>query len=243
MKHSVLFKLSLLSLLFSLLAINVQAQGFTVHEKNKSATYYPHERVDSIVFSTTASTDKPSTDTPAPTSGTAIDLGLSVKWAAYNVGATVPEEYGGYYAWGELGEKSNYDRDTYQYKEAYIGDNISGTQYDVARAKWGDSWRMPTLAEFKELDNKCKWEWATYNGVDGRLVTGPNGNSIFFPAAGNRDEEYIDGIGSIGRYWSGTFASSKDGTYGLYFYDSDGRLPGIRSFESYYGRSVRPVSD
>ena len=91
----------------------------------------------------------------APTPGTAIDLGLSVKWASYNVGASSPEGYGGYYAWGELEEKSGYYWDNYQYWDdnsndwIYIGSNISGTDYDVAHVKWGDNWRMPTFVEIQ----------------------------------------------------------------------------------------------
>lgn len=124
----------------------------------------------------------------------AIDLGLpsGTKWACCNVESSSPEGYGGYYAWGETEEKSDYDRYTYKYYNDItgyiinIGSNISGTQYDVAHVKWGGSWRMPTKDEIEELVNNCTWKWTTYNGVNGQLVTAPNGNSIFLPAAGNR---------------------------------------------------------
>ncbi len=244
MKHSVLFRFSLLSLLFSILVINVQ--GLKVHTKNGIASYYSQTDVDGIVF-VAADTD---IDVPiTPTSGTAIDLGLSVKWASCNVGATVPEEYGSYYAWGDLEEKNDYGKSTYLYwnnqTDDYtnIGDNISGTQYDMARAKWGGSWRLPTLEEFYELDNKCKWEWATYNGVRGRLVTGPNGNSVFLPAAGYCREEEVYDRGSVGNYWSGSLNTAEsDCAYCLYFHNGS-RNPGYYFNYRDYGVSVRPVSD
>ena len=92
-----------------------------------------------------------------------VDLGLSVCWAGWNVGASSPEEYGDYYAWGETIDKSDYTEDSYQYYNGSdyvnIGSNISGTRYDVARAQWGGSWRMPTNAEFEELINRCTWTW------------------------------------------------------------------------------------
>ena|GEM_PF-1771872 len=182
----------------------------------------------------------------------AVDLGLSVKWACCNVGVDVPEGYGGYYAWGETEEKSDYGWDTYKYyidtngdgyKDTWqnIGSNISGTSYDVARMKWGGGWRMPTRDEIKELCEKCSWEWTSVNGVYGQKVTGPNGNSIFLPAAGCRLGTSLR-AGSGGDYWSGTLG--EDYSYYAYFlffsggghdwYNGDGRN---------YGFSVRPVSE
>lgn len=184
----------------------------------------------------------------------AVDLGLSVKWASYNVGAESPEDYGGYYAWGETEEKSNYSWDTYKYwsdrdGDGYvegseitnIGSNISGTSYDVAHVKWGGSWRMPTLDEIKELCNKCSWEWTSVNGVSGQKVTGPNGNSIFLPAAGARDGTEVYRRGSFGFYWSGTLGELySDSAYGLCF-TSDAH--DWFSHYRYDGLTVRPVTE
>src|SRR5574344_374192 len=166
----------------------------------------PLSEIDSVSFIMQSPND---TITP----GEAIDLGLSVKWASCNVGATTPEGYGGYYAWGETEEKSKYDTSTYKYynsstsKYIDIGSNISGTQYDVAHAKWGGSWRMPTDKEFEELCNKCTSTWTTYNGVNGRKFVGPNGNSIFLPAAGECWDTSVHDKGYRGQYWSGTIDS------------------------------------
>ena len=197
------------------------------------------------------------TDAPALNGHEAVDLGLpsGLKWASCNVGATKPEEYGGYYAWGETEEKSDYDWDTYKYCN---GTSTSMTKYctsssygtvdnkttleptdDVATVKWGGSWRMPTKAEQDELRNNCTWTWTTLNGVNGYRVTGPNGNSIFLPAAGCRYGSEVRYRGSCGTCWPSSLSSScSDGACYLVFgrggynWGNDDR---------YYGQSVRPV--
>ena len=204
-----------------------------------------------------------------------VDLGLpsGTKWATCNVGASKPEEYGGYYAWGETEEKSNYDWSTYKWCNGsyytmtkYRTDSDNGTVDnktvldpgdDVAHVKWGGRWRMPTEAELYELRNKCAWTWTTQNGVNGYRVTGPNGNSIFLPAAGYRDGTDNSGRGSWGGYWSSSLDSyCSNDAYGLYFFDryyfdvfySDYCIDDNFYLPPYfcnrsYGRSVRPVSE
>ena len=181
------------------------------------------------------------------TSGQMVDLGLSVKWAGWNVGASKPEEYGGYYAWGELEEKGMYSQSNYQYYDnqyqQYImtlGINICGTKYDVARVNWGGNWRMPTTAEFNELVNNCEWTWIEYNGVQGQKVTGPNGNSIFLPAAGYRSNASVGDENVQGRYWAGQWANLNSMASILLFQnDTSFVRPNVR----YLGCTVRPVSD
>ena len=220
----------------------------------------------------------------------AVDLGLSVKWASWNVGASKPEDYGGYYAWGEIEEKDRYDWSTYKYvnngidsdywdeqankmvfKYQRIGDHhlydegivagkdrfavvsICGTSYDVAYAKWGSNWRMPTLEEISELENKCKKEHNTLNGVEGWYFTGPNGNRIFLPSAGYWDGNGVcydmtDWRGAACLYWSGDLI-----TFLNYFGDQDGSKAFSISFDNkgvpfgdyfprYTGLTVRPVT-
>ena len=143
-------------------------------------------------------------------------------------------------------EKDDYDYDTYQYidqqiwRYIFIGDNISGTQYDVARVQWGGNWRMPTLLECQELIEKCSWEWMAYKGVNGMMVTGPNGNSIFLPSAGHRDLENINYQGEGGTYWTGTHNSMGWSCY--LGFNSGGVHCGNDSFR-YGGYTIRPVSD
>lgn len=172
------------------------------------------------------------------------DLGLSVKWATCNVGAKSPEEYGGYYAWGETEEKTSYTWETYKYCAGTsktcqdIGNDISETQYDVARSVLVSPWTMPTMGQMEELLAKCEWIWTEENGVNGYRVFGDNGNYIFLPASGNK---------------SGTLMSS--GTYGYYvsatLEDGDIRVARCLLFTSAkklsdtiarrYGSSVRAV--
>lgn len=189
-----------------------------------------------------------------------VDLGLSVNWASWNVGASSPEEYGGYYVWGETEEKSDYDWDTYKWCNGsydtmtkYCTDSYYGTvdnktelepQDDVAHVKWGDGWRMPTEDELVELENNCTWTWITYNGVNGYRVTGKelsNGkrNSIFMPAAGRRRGTSLDGAGSYGYYWGSTLDSGvSTHAYALVF-NSVGH--DVSNYNRCSGQSVRPV--
>ena len=143
-----------------------------------------------------------------------VDLGLSVKWATCNIGASSPEEYGDYFAWGETTTKETYDYDncpTYGLStselqsQGYIDNEGNLTaQYDAATANWGGDWRMPTDAEQEELINNCTWTWTTQNGVNGYNVEGPSGASIFLPAAGDRNGSSLYFAGSYGSYWSST---------------------------------------
>ena len=172
-----------------------------------------------------------------------VDLGLpsGLKWATCNVGADSPEEYGGYYAWGEIETKNEYTVDNSRTYGKSMSDISGNSTNDVARAKWGGSWRLPTEKELEELKNNCKWEWTTQNGKKGYKVTGPNGNSIFLPAAGYRLVSSLNFAGEDGYYWSSTPYESNDHyAYGLGFNSS------YRSVDwsiRYYGRSVRPVSE
>ena len=178
-----------------------------------------------------------------------VDLGLSVKWATCNVGAETPEAYGNHYAWGETSTKSNYSSSncpTYGLtisqlqSQGYIdSEGNLNPQYDAAAANWGGDWRMPTEAEMRELIDNCTWTWTTQNGVNGYNVKGPNGNSIFLPAAGYRGGSSLGGAGGVGYYWSSApHESNRDGAYGLYF----GSYNLFMDFYYRdYGLSVRPV--
>ncbi|WP_302612319.1 PEGA domain-containing protein [uncultured Muribaculum sp.] len=169
-----------------------------------------------------------------------VDLGLSVKWAACNVGASAPEESGNYYAWGETATKAEYTQANSKTFGKNIGDISGNPQYDAARANWGGTWRMPTTAEFDELRNKCKWEWTELGGKKGYRVIGPNGNSIFLPAAGWRSGSSLDNSDAYGYYWSSTPFSSTDGACSLLF--GSGHLCTGYSHRL-CGFPVRPVSE
>lgn len=130
-----------------------------------------------------------------------VDLGLpsGILWAAYNVGASSPEEYGGYYSWGTFGRWDEIDEDDiYNYNR---GNDISGSEYDVANILWGDGARIPTVTEMDELIENCTLTLANHNNIKGNKVTGPNGNSIFLPFAGYYEDE-VEGHGFCAEFWS-----------------------------------------
>ena len=188
-----------------------------------------------------------------------VDLGLSVKWATCNVGASKPEEYGDYFAWGETKPNDYYDWSTYKWcrgtcdtQTKYCTAYWNGTtdnkttldlSDDAARVNWGGSWRMPTDAEMTELREQCTWTWTTQNGVKGYKVTskkfGYTNKSIFLPAAGYYYYNARRYAGSYGYYWSSSLNTGDSYyAYDLYF--------GSDSVYRYYnnrscGFSVRPV--
>ena len=178
-----------------------------------------------------------------------IDLGLpsGTKWACCNVGATIPEGYGGYYSWGEVNEKAVYTQNTYKYytqdgSYVSISFDISGTDYDVAHVKWGGNWCMPTNDQQVELLNDCTYEWTTLNGVKGGKFTGPSGGSIFLPAAGysHKSDGGLDVDGIYGHYWSST---QYPDYVGMAYWFSFGSSNTYRSNFSlrFVGMTVRPV--
>lgn len=179
----------------------------------------------------------------------AVDLGLSVKWAVCNVGASKPEEYGGYYAWGETEEKENYSWETYKWCNGtetsitkYCTNSYSGVvdnkttldlEDDVAHVKWGGTWRMPTQKEFQELYDKCTRTFTTRYGIAGYTFCSENGNSIFIPYAGYRHDIFFGGRGSDIDSWSATLSESS-----VYAYHN-----GSSNQHRYYGCTVRPVCE
>ena len=190
-----------------------------------------------------------------------IDLGLpsGIKWASCNVGAEKPEDYGNYYAWGEVLPNDYYSWATYKYangnynkltkycNNASYGDNgftdnktTLDPEDDAAHVNWGGSWRMPTDAEWRELREQCDWTWTTQNGINGYRVTSKtNSNSIFLPAAGYRYDTYLNSVGCRGYYWSSSLLENDPGNaWYLSFYSGD---MGGRYYYRNYGQSVRPV--
>ncbi|MBO5706256.1 MAG: DUF1566 domain-containing protein [Bacteroidaceae bacterium] len=188
----------------------------------------------------------------------AVDLGLpsGTLWADRNVGADSPEAYGDYFAWGETTPKDYYYWSKYKWcKGSYtsLTKYCIGSSYgtvdnkttldledDAAYVNMGEEWRMPTIDEQFELQNKCTWTWTTQNGTKGYKVTGPNGNYIFLPAAGDRYYSELYGAGSRGYYWSSSLSDrSPDNAWSLDFYSSNHGT--YDCDDRYYGRSVRAV--
>ena len=223
------------------------------------------------IFGSMANADKDLVFKNTNAVGEIVDLGLSVKWASWNLGASSPEEYGDYFAWGEIEPKADYPWETYlwgngtsitsitKYCPSSNTDYWDGTgspddkvllncEYDAAHVNWGGSWRMPTDEEWTELRDNCTWIWTDdYNGtgVAGRIVTsnksGYSDKSIFLPAAGNKYDDIPYSAGSYGTYWSSSL--NTEHPYSAW---SMGFYPNIVYWYydyRYGGQSVRPVFD
>ena len=178
-----------------------------------------------------------------PTAGDAngheyVDLGLSVKWATCNVGASTPEGYGDYFAWGETNTKSTYSLDTYTYTD---NKPVLDPENDAAHVNWGGAWRMPTNEEWEELRSNCTWTWTTLNGINGYEVKGSNGNAIFLPAAGFRSSNDVFYTGHYGCYWSSSLDADAPNNAKFVEFQSENN----DIFRNYYsrvcGQSVRAV--
>ncbi|MBP3576181.1 MAG: SUMF1/EgtB/PvdO family nonheme iron enzyme [Paludibacteraceae bacterium] len=181
----------------------------------------------------------------------AVDLGLSVKWANFNIGAFDPTHYGDYFAWGETEPKETYSWATYKWCDgtdanitkynATDGKTILEPADDAAQVQWGGNWRMPTEEEQQELIDRCRWERITLNGVAGYKVIGPNGNSIFIPIAGayNSFDNQLNSVGSIGWIYSSTIATE------IRAYEIHIEEGGIqqRNCSRCVGLTIRPVYD
>ena len=185
----------------------------------------------------------------APTGFVDLALPSGLLWCEHNVGATTPYEDGLYFSWGNVTGHTGtdgYDFGTSndgpyaQTPGAALTGNIpANNTYDAARHNMGAPCRMPTVGEFQELNNNCDSEWTDEDGVSGRRFTSRiNGNSIFFPASGNRFGTGLNNRGSLGRYWSASLHSQTNG-YNLYF-DSTGVYPAYNDGR-FLGFSVRAV--
>ena len=207
--------------------------------------------------------------TPSPVEYVDLGLPSGLKWAKCNLGASKPSESGDYYSWGETAPKAVYDWATYKWMQAgksewkyitkytiadgnteaiwydssgaFIGDNktVLDAADDAATANLGSPWRMPTFDEFKELIDKCTWTWTTQDGVNGYQVDGPNGNAIFLPAAGCRENDRLEFAGGKGRYWSSSLYSTH--SKGAYSLDFDSGVHDRNGYSRFLGYTVRPV--
>ena len=191
-----------------------------------------------------------------------IDLGLpsGLKWATCNIGANKPEEYGDYFAWAEISPKESYTEYNYQHwadangngywdvGELTVNIDISGTQYDAATNNWGESWRMPTIDEMQELIDHCRWVRTQVNNIRGVKVIGPNGGSIFLPAASFRYGSSLYDAGSYGNYWSSTpyydYYGISANRIIFSIDDSSGSdFEYLDALDRFLGYTVRPISE
>ena len=238
-----------------------------VDEMDTFRLFLPHTLIkveqDTMYVHDTIYVEVPSAGTPEG-NYEYVDLGLSVKWATCNIGATEPEEYGDYFAWGEVEPRQSYDWSVYKYcNDSFLGmtkyctvstagnegfiDNkrVLDSVDDVATVNWGEAWRMPTKEEQEELLNKCIWRWTTFNGVNGYAVIGVNRNAIFLPASGCKEAKNHYGCGVYGHYWSSSLFSdiSNNAHYMGFCLDDFYGLGNLYEYYlfRYFGLSVRAV--
>ena len=176
----------------------------------------------------------------------AIDLGLpsGTLWACCNVGATKPEEFGGYYAWGEIETKDVYDWNSYIHCDGTretchdLGHDIAGTQYDVAHVKWGGKWRMPSYEEVMELKKNTMPVFTIEKEVKGIIIKNRYGGHIFIPVC---DYKHAFDTGSIGEghYWISTTSNNSGELSDYLFFDTDNFY--TKNCLRYFGLSIRPV--
>lgn len=193
---------------------------------------------------------------------TVVDLGLSVKWCACNLGASRPEEEGFYFAWGEVEPKERYSWEEYKWCN---GTSVTLTKYnsmgqygtvddkgeleledDAANDWWGRTYRIPTYTEIKELYNSCTWELETRpcpttGHMRGYKVTGPNGNSIFLPFAGLTSDDSRYHVTDLGFYWTSTIWKDDNQCARLLYITEDGIQPA--HLERCEGLPIRAVAD
>lgn len=191
----------------------------------------------------------------------AVDLGLSVKWATYNIGASKETELGDYFAWGETQKKASYTWDNYKFYNSvskitkYCTNssfgNVDGLTTldmtdDAAHILWGDNWRIPTKAEQEELINNCNAFWITSydgSGVPGYLLfskkPGFECQYIFLPVTGYKDDNNMENISFEASYWSSTLSDVDDDAFEIYLTQTQCgvRRLGYRS----HGESIRAV--
>lgn len=182
-----------------------------------------------------------------------VDLGLpsGLRWASCNICASRPEEYGEYFSWGEGFPKDDYSLVHYKWWNDRVSladrlkynkdDGLTTLEADddTATLQWGNGWRMPTKDEFRELLDFCKWSWTSRGGINGYTVVGPNGNSIFLPAAGFHMDTRLIRPGEEGAYWSSTLGDTPSVLASQLGFKQDGHYP-IETYRD-YGYSIRPV--
>lgn len=226
----------------------------TVPGKNFAARSAYNIAVETFPSGTNASGEDVSWEEPAATTGTEnghewVDLGLSVKWATMNVRAGNCEDIGWAFTWGDIDLPSIYDWSGYRwcngsatsitkYSKELDNKTILDPEDDAAHIYWGGAWRMPTLTELDELRNKCTWTGDVQNDMNGYIVVGPNGNSIFLPATGYQNGRYANSFGMKGYYWSSSLGTSPDLAYYLTFDPSNVTCDVNSRCRGYYIRAV-----
>lgn len=186
-----------------------------------------------------------------------VDLGLSsgTLWANCNIGASLPTDYGDYFAWAEIKPKKSYSRDNCTTYDIYYADDIRGNvksdtvraiiriignpKHDAALANWKGDWSLPSAADFAELNKECSWVYKVINGHKGYVITGPNSNNIFLPAGGYIEDTHKSQVGTAGFYWTGDYWDQYERSSSFNITDTshNGVIWSYRD----KGKSIRPI--
>ena len=241
------------------LGSTMQDYSFTITNVLSGTTYYYRTYVkllDEVYYSTvnsiTTMGEKPKNKVINGHEFVDLALPSGLLWAKTNIGASSSSDDGDYFAWGETVSKSSYSWSTYKWGSDHY--NLSKYNYsdgkttldaedDAATVNWGAPCRMPDSSEFQELYDKCDWSWkSNYNGINGYLVTGPNGNTIFFPASGYRRNDVLRYHGSQAIYWSRSLCGIDNADFAKCL--TSDRVPSpVCNHYRLYGYTVRPVAE
>lgn len=186
-----------------------------------------------------------------------VDLGLSsgTLWANCNIGASLPTDYGDYFAWAEIRTKKSYSRDNCTTYDIYYADGIrenvksdtvraiiriiGNPKHDTALANWKGGWSLPSAADFAELNKECSWVYKIINGHKGYVIMGPNGNSIFLPAGGYIDDTQKSQVGTGGFYWTGDYWDKYERSTSFNFTNTSHN--GVTWSYRDKGKTIRPI--
>lgn len=210
---------------------------------NETSKHYKVWFIVAMLVATSAFTSCSDDDDDSSDNYSYVDLGLSVKWATCNIGAESPDEYGDYFAFGEIEPKSSYTSTNSITYGVDMTDIAGDADYDAARYQWGKKWRLPTEDEVLELIDECSWSKNAINGTSGFTVTGPSGKSIFLPCAGYMKGTSRNYGSEQCRYWSSTPDEDGEGAAAI---SASNKLT-IVSYQReafyyrYTGLSIRPV--
>ena len=236
------------------------SEGFSITVSNANGKTFEKSTTKSITIERNTLSKMSPMETPSISVPDAVDLGLpsGLKWASFNLGASKPEEYGDYYAWGETEPKSSYSWENYLWSKGTSssltkyctnsswgfngftdGKTILENEDDAAYVNYGSGWRMPKESDWQELIDNCSWIWTTINGVYGRkVISNLNGNSIFLPSAGGMSTSLYD-INSNGYYWSSSVYT--EGAFRARYLSFHSGYVNTSISARYEGLTIRPV--
>ena len=227
----------------SLVDVHNDGQKMAVNDKNENKPSNEIPKMENFVDSVKMTTENTVSLYADEYNGYQyVDLGLSVKWATCNLGATSPEKSGHYFSWGEIlpNKDAKYTEKNSKTFDKPFQDISGNPLYDAARANMKGGWRIPTRDELKELVNKCRFDWDSVK--KGYRITGPSGKSIFIPVSGIYTSSKLTLVKKACNLWSSTPYKGKNKLTHTLFFNSE-NIYSIGTIYRYMGCNIRPVID